>query len=188
VHRVLIIGCSGAGKSTLARKVGQRLGLPVIHLDAFFWQPGWKETPRDLWKQRVAELVRGECWVMDGNYGGTLEERVQAADTVVLLDLPRVQCLYRVIGRAVRDRGRTRPDLARGCLEQLPDWAFLRWIWNFPTAEMPVIRQILSKHRLDKTIIVLRSPTAVRRFLEALPEQATVPDGAAHGRGPGLPP
>jgi adenylate kinase family enzyme len=169
MRQVLVIGSAGAGKSTLALKLGQRLGLPVIHLDACFWQAGWKETPRDIWKQRVAELVRGECWVMDGNYGGTLEERVRAADVVVLLECPRLQCIYRVIRRAVRYRGRTRPDLAQGCLEQLPDWAFLRWIWNFPTAEMPTIRQILRTQHEDQTVIVLRSRRAVRRFLETLP-------------------
>lgn len=169
MRRVLVIGSSGAGKSTLAVTLGQRLKLPVIHLDAIFWQAGWKETPRDIWKQRVAELLQRECWVMDGNYGGTLEERVHTADAVILLDFPRILCLYRVARRAIRHRGHTRPDLAPGCLEQLPKWEFLRWIWKFPTAEMPTIQQILRKHHGNKTIIVLRSRSAVRQFLEALP-------------------
>jgi adenylate kinase family enzyme len=168
MRRVLVIGSAGAGKSTLAVQLGERLALPVIHLDAFFWQSGWKETPRDIWRQRVAALVRGECWIMDGNYGGTLEERVNAADAVVLLDFPRLHCLYRVVRRAVRDRGRTRPDLHPECPEQLPDFAFLRWIWNFPTESMPTIRQVLNDHP-DKLLVVLRSSSDVQRFLASLP-------------------
>lgn len=184
MRRVLVIGISGAGKSTLALALGERLGLPIIHLDAFFWQSGWRETPQEIWKQRVAELVRRESWVMDGNYGGTLEERVSAADTVVLLDFSRLQCIYRVIRRAVRYRGRTRPDLHPECPEQLPDLAFLRWIWNFPAAEMPIVRHVLSQQR-HKSIIILRSSSEVRRFLASLPqhsrEHESQPSPVAHG-------
>ncbi len=124
VKRVLIIGSSGAGKSTLSRKLADRTGLPLIHLDAEFWQPGWRETPREKWKQRVAELTSGERWLMDGNYGGTMPERIDAADTIVLLALPRLQCLTRVILRSIRGYGKPRADLNQGCNEQLPDMEF----------------------------------------------------------------
>lgn len=46
-QRIAIIGSGGAGKSTLARALGGGLGLPVYHLDASFWRPGWTEPPRD---------------------------------------------------------------------------------------------------------------------------------------------
>jgi len=32
VKRVAVVGSGGAGKSTLARELGQRTGIPVIHL------------------------------------------------------------------------------------------------------------------------------------------------------------
>lgn len=38
--RILILGCGGAGKSTLARRLGAATGLPVVHLDGLYWQPG----------------------------------------------------------------------------------------------------------------------------------------------------
>ena len=57
MERVLIIGCSGAGKSTLARKLGEKTGLPVVHLDALFWEPGWVESSRDVFDAKLmAEL------------------------------------------------------------------------------------------------------------------------------------
>ena len=40
MERVMIIGCGGAGKSTLARKLGEKTGLPVVHLDQIWWAPG----------------------------------------------------------------------------------------------------------------------------------------------------
>jgi adenylate kinase family enzyme len=168
MRKILIIGSAGAGKSTLATALAERLELPVVHLDAHFWQPGWRETPREIWKDRVAELLRGDAWIMDGNYGGTLAQRVAAADTVILLVLPRITCLSRVIRRSFRHRGRARPDLNPGCPEQWPDWEFLRWIWRYPRASLPKVLDLLRAHEGNKTIIVLHSAQEVEQFLSSL--------------------
>jgi adenylate kinase family enzyme len=168
VRKVLIIGSAGSGKSTLAAQLGAALGLPVVHLDALFWQPGWRETPRDVWAERVADLLTRDRWVMDGNYGGTLAARVQAADTVILLALPRLQCLYRVARRGVLGRGRSRPDLNPGCPEQLPDWNFLRYVWAYPDAKLPTVLALLREHGAHKRVVVLCSSAEVHRFLSAI--------------------
>jgi len=105
MRRVLVIGSGGAGKSTFARRLAQCAGLPLIHLDAIYWKPGWLETPKEEWTQVVESLLAGERWVMDGNYGGTLEQRLASCDTVVFLDLPRSLCLWRAAVRWVRFRG-----------------------------------------------------------------------------------
>ena len=165
MRRVLIVGSSGAGKTTLATQLAGPLGLPVIHLDAHFWQPGWAETPRDIWRARVKELLERDRWIMDGNYGSTLAERARAADTIILLAFSRVRCLYNVFKRAMRYRGRARPDLNPGCPEHLPDWDFIRWIWTYPDAELPTVLEVLAAHEKDKRIIVLRSRAEVERFL-----------------------
>ena len=36
-QRIVIVGCSGSGRSTLARKLGERLALPVVHLDVLHY-------------------------------------------------------------------------------------------------------------------------------------------------------
>jgi adenylate kinase family enzyme len=129
VERVLIIGPSGAGKSTLARKLAEKTGLPLIHLDQLHWRPGWVEPNKEDWKRTVSELVERPGWIMDGNYGGTLPMRTAAADTVIFLDFPTWICLSRVLLRIVSWWGRTREDMASGCPERL-DFVFLRWIWR----------------------------------------------------------
>ena len=166
VKRVIIIGSGGAGKSTLARDLGERLGLPVVHLDAHFWQAGWVESDKTDWLEWQRKALLEPRWIMDGNYGGTLDMRLTAADTVIFLDLPREVCVARVVGRALRYRGRTRPDMAADCPERL-DLKFLRWIWHYPQHNRPAILEKLS--RLEgKRVLRLQSAGAVKRLTDEL--------------------
>jgi len=167
MRRVAVIGSAGAGKSTLSRELGALLGLPVIHLDRLFWRPGWVETPREEWVRVQTEAVRGERWVIDGNYGGTLELRLGVAGTIIFLDFPRLVCLWRVLKRRRQYAGRTRPDLGPGCPERI-DWEFLRWVWRFPLDERPGVLAKLAGLSPDKRVIRLASPAAVARFLDDL--------------------
>ena len=163
MKRVIVIGSGGAGKSTLARALGEQLGLPVVHLDAQFWQAGWVELDKTDWLEWQRNALLEPCWIMDGNYGGTMDLRLEAADTVIFLDLPPALCVARALWRAVRYWGRTRPDMAADCPERL-DLNFLRWIWNYPRNNRPVILEKLS--RLEGTrVLRLQSAGAVRRFL-----------------------
>ena len=168
MKRIAIIGPGGAGKSTLARQIGAKTSLPIIHLDAHYWHAGWVEPPKDVWEQAVRELTQGESWVMDGNYGGTMELRLAAADTILFLDLPRTICLLRVVGRQIRYRSRTRPDMAPGCPERLT-WFFLRYIWNYRRDRRPGVLERMQRHAEGQELVHLQTPRQVRRFLEALP-------------------
>ena len=165
MRRVLVIGSGGAGKSTLAARIAERTGLPVVHLDALYWRPGWVPTPPDEWAARVAALCARDAWVMDGNYGGTLDMRLAACDTVIFLDLPRAVCVARVVRRWLRYRGRRRPDMAAGCDEQVTV-EFLRWIWDYPRSRRPGVLQRLAASGRD--VVVLRSARAASRFVAAL--------------------
>lgn len=168
MRRIAIIGPGGAGKSTLARQIGAKLDLPVIHLDAEHWQPGWIEPSKEEWARRVQELTQGEAWVIDGNYGGTMDLRLAAADTILFLDLPPPLCLMRVVQRQIRYRNQTRPDMGPGCPEKL-DPAFLRWIWNYRRDRRPGILEKMGQYAEGRRIVHLQTPAQVRRFLDRLP-------------------
>ena len=76
----------------MAVRLGEILRLPVIHLDRLHWRPGWVEPPKQEWRRKVEEIVTAERWIIDGNFGGTMDIRLAASDTIVFLDFPRAIC------------------------------------------------------------------------------------------------
>ena len=164
MKKVLVIGSGGSGKSTFARRLGELLKIEVKHLDSFYWRPGWQETPKDEWLNKVQELASEDSWIMDGNFGGTLEFRIQHCDTIVFLDLPRLLCLWRIAKRRLIYRGRSRPDITEGCPEKL-DWEFVDWVWRYSRRSRPKVVKLLQEHSGTKQIVWLRSRAEVRRFL-----------------------
>lgn len=164
MRRVLIIGPGGAGKSTLASQLGQRLNIEVLHLDKLYWQPGWVEMSKPEWRETVRELLKRDAWIMDGNYSGTLDLRLQACDTVIFMEMNRAVCLWRVLKRSIMYRSKRRPDMAEGCPEQLT-LEFMLWIWNYSRRTKPKIVKLLQSSNEGKRIVWLRNRTEVRNFL-----------------------
>ncbi|BAZ43015.1 topology modulation protein [Chondrocystis sp. NIES-4102] len=155
--RIVIIGCCGAGKSTLAKILGEKLDLPVIHLDTYYWQPGWQETEENDWLTIQQELIKNSCWIIDGNYINTMDIRLAVADTIIWLDFNRYLCLWRVLKRYLQYSGKTRPDMATGCLERF-NWEFLQYVWNFNQIHRPTILEQIAKYRGNQQIIILQKP------------------------------
>jgi len=116
---VALLGLRGAGKSTIGPLVAQHLGVPFVELDALNHGPHWTEAGPDELRARVEPLVAQPAWVIDGGYHGKLGTLVlDAADTVVWLDLPRRVWLPRLLRRTAR-RTIRREELWNGNRESL---------------------------------------------------------------------
>ncbi|WP_010676722.1 DNA topology modulation protein [Bacillus timonensis] len=165
MNKVVLIGSGGSGKSTLARQLGKKLNIKVYHLDALFWKPNWVGVPKAEQRKVQKEMVKKSEWIIDGNYGGTMEIRLNAADTIIFLDTHRTICAYRAIKRILQYRNRTRPDMAEGCIERV-NLDFFKWIWSYPKKKRPEIVKRLNQLSREKQVIILKSPKEVKQFLE----------------------
>ena len=163
MERVMIIGCGGAGKSTLARQLGEKTGLPVVHLDKLFWTPGWVSLSREEFDKVHREAIVQEKWIIDGNFDRTMPERIRRCDAVVYLDFSRFACLLGVAKRILTTYGKVRPDMGEGCPERF-DWEFLQWVWNFNGSKREKNYRLLDQY-CDKEINILKNRRNVKRFL-----------------------
>jgi adenylate kinase family enzyme len=152
MKRVVIFGRGASGKSTLAVRLGELTELPVVELDRIFWQPGLVATPRDRWAAVQRKLVREERWIMDGDLGpyDVVDDRLDAADTIIVLDFSLVRCALRAIRRS-----RERAD-------------FWRWLLAYRSRSLPLLMEAIAAHAANAQLHVLRDPRALRRFLEQM--------------------
>lgn len=167
MKRILVIGSSGAGKSHFSLRLSSLTGIEVIHLDRFYWKPNWVESEKDEFDAWLAGILHGDSWIIDGNYGRTLEWRLSMADAAIMLDLSRVTCTYRVLKRLLFLRSGKRIDMADGCCERF-DWEFLKWTWNYPTATRETVLGKLKAAGSELKIFHLRSRKEISDFFDAL--------------------
>ncbi len=172
MQRVMIVGGAGSGKSTLARALGRRTGLPVHHLDALFWKPGWVESEREEFAQRLRLLYREPRWIVEGNYSATWPERIAAADTFLFLDVATALRLWRISRRVLGSYGRVRPDMAAGCPERI-DWAFFRWAATYDKRDRRKTLDALEEARASTACRHLRGRKAAAAFLTSLDGRAS---------------
>lgn len=170
-NRIMIVGNNGSGKSWFSRKLAAITGLPLIHLDVEFWQPGWKMPPMDQWLQRQRELVAEDYWIIEGNHTSTMETRVQAAELVILLDVNRFVCQTGVLSRCFQKR----PDMPDYLNERfdLEFLKFCRGLWTYPHTRKQKMLALLDKYPETPSFIIRGRREMNRLVAEwtALPEE-----------------
>ena len=156
--RIHVTGNAGAGKTTLARALGERLRLPVVHLDQIVWRPGWTSVPPMEKEQLLRQVSEPTSWLIEG-VSGTVRQR---ADLVVFLDVPRHVCMWRCMKRNLRYLFRSRPELPAACPEYRIVLRLLQIIWQFPAL---VGARIRDEARLSRKYVVISSQIDLDRWL-----------------------
>lgn len=160
MKKIMVIGSPGAGKSTFARKLQEKTNFPLYYLDMLWHKADKTNVSREEFDARLGEILQKDAWIIDGNYQRTLEMRLQACDTVFLLDFPPEICLAGVKSRI----GKPREDMP--WIETEFDAEFKQWILDFPTNQLPQIYALLEKYKENKEIIIFKSRNEADAYLE----------------------
>ncbi len=160
MEKVIVIGCPGSGKTTFAEKLHKCTGLPLYYLDAIWHKPDKTHIPREEFDERIKEIFETSQWIIDGNYGRTLEIRLKECDTVFLFDLPTEVCIQGATERI----GKGRYDLP--WLETELDPEFEIFIREFPETTLPKIYDLIEKYKAEKEVVTFKSRKAADDYLK----------------------
>lgn len=161
MEKVIVIGCPGAGKSTFARALRDQTHLPLYYLDQIWHRPDRTNVSSAEFDARLAEILRRDHWIIDGNYPRTMEMRLRRCDTVFLLDYPLSVCLAGAQARI----GIPHEDLP--WVEQELDPEFRQWIEDFSTTQLPKIYELLKQYGGGRRVIVFHSREEANAYLQA---------------------
>jgi adenylate kinase family enzyme len=163
LKRIIVIGCPGSGKSTFSKKLHQVTQIPLYHLDMLYWNSDKTTVTKSVFRERLNQVILQETWIIDGNYGSTIELRLQACDTVFFLDYPLEVCLDGVKSR----RGKERTDLPWVESDENIDEEFIKFIKEYNTVNRPVVIDLLKRYA-DKDVFILNSRKDADEFLVQL--------------------
>lgn len=163
MKRIMVIGCPGSGKSTFSKALHKIMGIPLYHLDMMYWNPDRTTVDKSVFRQRLLNAVQSDSWIIDGNYGATIELRLQACDTAFFLDYPLEVCLDGIRTR----RGKARTDIPWVEKEDEEDQEFIELIKNYNSVNRPTVVELLDKYS-DKNIIIFINRNEADMFLKQL--------------------
>lgn len=129
--RICIFGRPGSGKSTFALKLSQKTGLPLYHLDKYFFTANWVERDYQEFLAIQQNIVNQERWIVDGNSLKSLEMRYSRAQIVLYFNYSKWVCLFRLIKRKLF-KDKNIKDRAEGCKENIR-WSLIKYMWTFET-------------------------------------------------------
>ena len=158
MKKIIVIGCPGSGKSTVSRALHNKTGIPLYHLDMMYWNEDKTTVEKSVFLERLSAVLKKDEWIIDGNYGSTMELRMAACDTVIFLDYPLDICLDGIKER----RGKPRSDMP--WIETEEDAEFIEFIKSYNEQQKPKVLELLEKYS-DKNIVNFKSREEADAFL-----------------------
>ena len=161
MKKILVLGSPGSGKSVFSKKLNKILNIPLYHLDNLFWNTDKTHVENIEFDNRLMEILRQNCWIIDGDYKRTYEIRMDFADTIFFLDYPLELCIEGAKSRV----GIKRSDLP--WIENEFEKDFEEWIINWHKDTKNVLLNLIEKYK-NKNIIIFKSREEANNYLKSL--------------------
>lgn len=169
--KIMIIGQSGAGKSTLARSLQATSGSPLIALDRLWLATDYGKAAKQwLLKEQEKFMAENKDWIIEGNYLSIAKDRIEQADWILLLRLPRHIAMYRVVKRSIKRKldKSTRPDVPEEFIEKFDKeyLDFLLFVWRFKKDREPLAIKKIYEQGAEEKLVILNGSRQQKKFRE----------------------
>lgn len=144
MRKIMISGRPGSGKSTFAYWLHQETGIPLYHLDGYFFVENWIERDYQVFLEIQQDMLQTSGWIIDGNSIHSLEMRYAKAEVVLYFNYPKWLCALRILKRYFF-KNPFLQDRAYGCKEKLR-WRLFRYMWNFENRVAARINALKSRY------------------------------------------
>ncbi|MBE6812949.1 MAG: adenylate kinase [Ruminococcaceae bacterium] len=161
MNKVIVIGCPGSGKSTFSRALHTLTSLPLYHLDLLKWNSDKTTVSKEVFLERLQNVLMPDKWSIDGNYGSTIELRLKECDTVFFLDYPMEVCIDGIRQR----QGKPRSDMP--WIETEDDAEFLEFIRNYNAQSRPKVLELLNNYP-QKDVIIFKNREEADEYLNKI--------------------
>lgn len=158
MNKAIVIGCPGSGKSTFSKALHELTDIPLYHLDLLKWNSDKTTVSKEVFLERLQNVLILDKWIVDGNYGSTIELRMKECDTVFFLDYPVEVCIDGIKKR----QGKPRSDMP--WIETEDDEEFLEFIRNYNTQSRPKVLELLEKYK-EKNIVIFKSRKEAENYI-----------------------
>lgn len=140
----MIFGRPDSGKSTFALKLHQLTGIPLYHLDKYFFENNWVERDYNEFLKIQQSLVNQDKWIIDGNSTKSFEIRYAKANLALYFNYPRTTCYWRIFKRLFYKDSQI-DDRAENCHETVR-LSLLKYIWSFEERVAKQVADLRSKY------------------------------------------
>ena len=162
--KIAVLGYAGSGKTYLSDYISDKKNIPVLHFDSIKWDKEWKPIDDADVLPQVSEFMKKDNWITDGYYKYLFfDERLEQADLIVLLLLPRLTCFCRTVKR-------TKSRRKDGYKNDL-NWWFVKFtLFGCRNKERrQTYAQIAEKYK-NKTV-VLKTQRQVSKFMKSFADK-----------------
>ena len=159
--KIAVLGYAGSGKTYLSDYIAKKKNIPVLHLDDIKWDKEWTPVDDSVVLLKVANFMAKEDWIIDGYYTYLMiDERLQKADKIVLLQLPRATCFWRAVKR-------TKRRIQDGYANDM-NWWFVKFtLFGCRNKERRIYYAEIANKYSDKTVI-LKTKRQVEEFMRSI--------------------
>jgi len=166
MRKIAIFGKPGSGKSTLSKALAAATNIPLYPLDVLRFKKNGDVVDRDTYINLHDSIVLGDLWVIDGfDLIETFNTRLEAADTLVYIDLPYYVSYWLVTKRLLKGLIKKPDDwpegssVFKGTIESYKILRFCPKFWNDD------FLQKLEAKAIDKKLYIIRTMTQLNNFV-----------------------